>query len=99
LFCRNENKIVEFEREASTCLLIENNERLCSRSFASRFVFVIDPNCKIIRFAFWRCEGCALVARNYGVPTIAHALSGDVDGLLSICLMFDAMINHSKIAL
>jgi hypothetical protein len=55
-----------------------------------------NPNCKIKRFAFWRCEGCALVARNYGVPTIAHALSGDVDGLLSICLMFDAMINHSK---
>jgi hypothetical protein len=58
-----------------------------------------NPNCKIKRFAFWRCEGCALVARSYGVPTIAHALSGDIYGLLSMGSICDALLNHSKIVL
>jgi hypothetical protein len=71
-------------------LTVTGRTYLCSGS---------DPNCKIKRFVFWRCEGCSLAVRNYIVPTIAHALSGDVYGLLSMHAICDAILNLSKIVL
>jgi hypothetical protein len=58
-----------------------------------------DPNCKVKKIVCWRCEGCYLALRTYIVPTIAHALSGDVYGLLSMHAICDAILNHSKIVL
>jgi hypothetical protein len=58
-----------------------------------------NPNFNIKSFTFWRCEGFSLVDGTYVVPTIAHALSGEVYGVLLMHAMCDTMLNKSKIVL